>query len=71
MAISRTSVYLDETSAGLVSGLPRSISVSAIVRVCLVAMFTNDREFTKYLKDNPEAKEVKDWMKPKLRKLME
>lgn len=68
--MTRHNITLDDVSNRAMSDLPRRISVSAIVRVCLSAVMTTDKHFDEYLKKNPEALEVKEWLKPKLQKLL-
>lgn len=67
----RLTLYVDEHTKNVIDVMPRSFSVSAVVRVLLAAALTNEREFDKYMRDHPEAREVKDWLKPKLRKLVD
>lgn len=65
----RQSVTLDEESKIASEKVP--MGVSALVRVLLVAAASSDKEFEKYLKDNPKARETLRWLSnTRLGKLM-
>jgi hypothetical protein len=64
----RTSVYLDGKSQAAAEQLP--MSMSAVIRVLLVALVCTDRDFEKYVKENPKAKEIVIWLSSRLSKLV-
>lgn len=57
---------LDEESHKVIQELPKKISASKLLRWLLKMVHTNDKEWTRLIKHDPEIKEVQDWIRPRL-----
>jgi hypothetical protein len=61
-----TNLMLDEQSQMEMRRLPRTVSLSAIVRQLLICGGLNDRAFKAHLKKSAEAREVRLWLREKI-----
>ncbi len=67
----QANVTLDKETRDLMNTLPREINLSAMVRVMIAGLgFSTDKEFEKYLKDNPDAARAKELLKPHFKRFM-
>jgi len=67
MAVTRTSVYVDENMAERVRHMPRTFNVSAILRVMLAAgVMLDDKEFSEWLKADKKRMETFQWIREKV-----
>jgi hypothetical protein len=63
----KTTLHLD---AEMRDNIPRSISLSAILRICMAALTTDDEGFQKYVDTHKDAKDAIKWVQPRLKKLV-
>lgn len=66
----KLTLSVDKASLAGMDSLPRAISVSALVRVMVKAATMNDRDFERYKSTNAEARLVRDYLKPRLARLL-
>lgn len=62
----KATLMLDEMSLGIMHDLPRRMCASKILRVLLVAVTTDNKQWRNYLKSNSEAREVQLYLREKL-----
>lgn len=66
----RTNIMLDEDSHKVIGELPKRISASKLMRWMLKAVHTNDKEWKNLLRNDREIKEVQDWIRPRIMKVL-
>ncbi len=71
MKTAKANISLDEETKKIMDALPRQVKLSAMVRVMIAGLgFSTEKEFAKYLKDNPEAARAKEYMKQYFKRIM-
>jgi len=67
--IMRTTLLLDEVSRRCIKELPRSVSISAVLRWVLKAIILPEKEFYRVRDASEEGLEVRDYLRGKIEKL--
>lgn len=63
----KLTLSIDAKAHSGMDALPRSVSVSALLRVMLKAISMSEHEFEKYKASSKEAQEVRDYLREKAR----
>lgn len=67
----RTTLSIDEQTRQAMQELPRPFKSSALLRWLLKALTTDNKEWDRLIKNDPEIKAVQDYVRPRLRRVLQ
>ncbi len=62
----KLTLYIDEEGKEAVKSIPRTVSISKIMKWICIAIVTSEKDLQRIKRTNPEAKEVAEYLKEKL-----